>query len=97
MKNRFSFELQGILKQLLFCAHAKLSILIYRTYLEKALEVDYKIIFIRLWRRKKFGKERRRMRYSAQQIKNCLEYIPNPMVYEGFVEKLIGGLIRNSM
>ena len=41
MKNRFSFEQQGILKQLLFYAHAKLSILIHRTYLAKALEVDY--------------------------------------------------------
>ena len=45
MKNHFSFEQQGILKQLLFYAHAKLSILIHRTYLAKALEVDYNFFF----------------------------------------------------
>ena len=61
MKNRFSFKQQVILKQLLFYAHAKLSILIYRTYLEKALEVDYKFIFIRLWRRKKHEFSRKKL------------------------------------
>ena len=88
MKNRFSFDQQGIPKQLLFYAHAKLSVLIHRTYLAKALEVDYNFfsfvydvekptIFhenFDFTKERKFGKERQRIRDSTQQVKYSLGF-----------------------